>query len=183
MAVVSCSQPSFQDKAISIVRHRFPECEKILSVQVDTITFGMNLDYRINQFEDDKQMAEREAKEFLSTYKEFVQMGGRSVAQSYKDHSDEAKNRANWYQLVIDALDSLKLANTDILDTPTAYQYCIAYNYPSNLVWVQLAADGTLLKVSSSLRDMLLNPGDDVPGYYDLIVSMYNKRDKENNAK
>lgn len=71
----------------------------------------------------------------------------------------------------VEALDSLK-ASTDpaVLAKPTAYNCCVQYNYVGNFVWVQLNEFGDLLTISKDRRNWLLNPGQDVPGYLDLIL-------------
>lgn len=69
------------------------------------------------------------------------------------------------------ALDSLK-ASTDpaVLAKPTAYNCSVQYNSVGNIVWVQLDEFGNLLTISKDRHDWLFNPGQDVPGYLDLIL-------------
>ena len=70
----------------------------------------------------------------------------------------------------VPALDSLKASlDPEILAQPTAYNCAVTYNYEGNIVWVQLDEFGGLLTISKDRHDWLLNPGQDVPGYLDVI--------------
>ena len=71
----------------------------------------------------------------------------------------------------VEALDSLK-ASTDpaVLAKPTAYNCCVQYNYVGNFVWIQFDEFGNLLTISKDRRNWLLNPGEDAPGYLDIVL-------------
>lgn len=71
----------------------------------------------------------------------------------------------------IEALDSLKASlDPAVLAKPTAYNCCVQYNYVGNFVWVQLDGSGNLLTISKDRRNWLLNPGEDAPGYLDIVL-------------
>ena len=73
------------------------------------------------------------------------------------------------------ALDSLKASLGEELNVVTAYNCAVAYNYPNNLVWVQLDKFGNLLKITKDGRERLLNPGNDAPGYFELWKKRYGR--------
>jgi len=69
------------------------------------------------------------------------------------------------------ALDSLKASlDPAILSKPTAYNCSVQYNQVGNIVWVQLDENGQLLTISKDRHNWLLNPGEDAPGYLDIIL-------------
>ena len=74
------------------------------------------------------------------------------------------------------ALDSLKASLGDVANEVTAYNCTLAYNYPTNFVWVQLDQYGNLLKITKDIRETLLNPGSDAPGYFELLKEFYGRR-------
>jgi len=70
-----------------------------------------------------------------------------------------------------EALDSLKASlDPAILSKPTAYNCGVQYNRVGNIVWVQLDEYGKLLTISRDRHDWLLNPGEDAPGYLDIVL-------------
>lgn len=71
----------------------------------------------------------------------------------------------------VEALDSLRGSlDPAILAKPTAYNCCVQYNSVENFVWVQLDEFGNLLTISKDRRNWLLNPGEDAPGYLDIVL-------------
>lgn len=141
LLLAGCSGGDFiRSRAEHFVRRTYPDVDRILYYSVDTITLGDNMNYRIEQ-------AQR-----------FVKEAG------WMDKEDLDRETARLH-----ALDSLLAATTqDVIDTPTAYQCCIAYNVPSNLVWVQLDTYGNLLQISKDMMQLYLNPGEDLPGYFEV---------------
>ena len=127
-------------RAEHFVRSTYNDVDRVLSVKVDTVTYGDNLDYRIEQ-----------AKQRIDV------VYGEEIL---------AKNRA-W----VAVLDSLKEASGDILGQPTAFNCIVVYNdpgaSPGHIVWVQLDKYGNLLNITKEPEKVLLNPGEDVPGYFD----------------
>ena len=91
----------------------------------------------------------------------FRDFGGKTYEESL------AKDRA-W----VAALDSLKAASADVLGTPAAYNCIVTYNdpgiNPGCIVWVQLDPAGNLLNITKEPEKVLLNPGGDVPGYFEV---------------
>lgn len=142
--VVSCSSGDYiQRQAIRYTRAQFRDFSKLIHCSVDTVTIGDNLDYRIEQAQHSLQFQE-------SLYD--------------ADGIRKAKIR-------LERLDSLKLASDpDVLAKPTAYNCCVQYNTVGNFVWVQLDEYGALLSISKDRRNWLLNPGQDAPGYVELIL-------------
>lgn len=57
-------------------------------------------------------------------------------------------------------LDSMEIVHQDILDQPTAFRYTIAFDTPTNFVYVIQAPDGRNLGVSKDLNKLPLNPED-----------------------
>lgn len=71
----------------------------------------------------------------------------------------------------VEALDSLKASlDPAVLAKPTAYNCCVQYNYVGNFVWIQFDEFGNLLTISKDRRNWLLNPGEDAPGYLDIVL-------------
>lgn len=171
LCAYGCSGSSIANKAERLVRANYPDCEKILMVDIDTITIGDNLRYRLKQQKQYLEFTEANIEMYQGAIKEFKQYGasGKSYADEYRQKLQEEEKKLTMQKQMISALDSLKAARADISDVPAAYQICVAYNYPTNLVWIQLDAGGTLLKISKRREDMLLNPGLDMPGYFDII--------------
>lgn len=174
LALVGCAgKESIADKAVRLVRTNYPNCEKIIAVEVDTITLGDNLDYRIRQRQRGVEYSQSQVDYYKGTIKEFNRYGAsaRKIVDGYKDDLRQAEADLEREKRFLAALDSLKQATLDIAGTPTAYEICVTYNYYSNRVWVQLDADGTFLKMSESISDLLLNPGEDMPGYIEIAVN------------
>lgn len=168
LTVCACSQPfNPAKKAVRLVFGHYPDCEKILMVDVDTVTLGDNLEYRIKQQQREVEYAEADVDRYKRYIKEF--RNSRRIANEYRRDLHKADSILNRRKLRLSALDSLKAATLDIAGTPTAYQVCVAYNYPANLVWIQMDKDGTLLKISKSIMDIFFNPGEDMPGYFEII--------------
>ena len=148
LLLACCSGGDFiRSRAEHFVRRTYPDVDRILYYSVDTITLGDNMKYRIEQ-------AQRLVKE----------AGWRDKEAGWRDKEDLDRETARLH-----ALDSLLAATPqDVIDTPTAFQCCIAYNVPSNLVWVQLDTYGNLLQISKDMMQLYLNPGEDIPGYFEV---------------
>lgn len=71
------------------------------------------------------------------------------------------------------ALDSLKDASRDILDTPVAYTYTIQYDHVGNFVFVQIDDRNKVLMATRDRRELFLNPGRDIPGYFEVWDKFY----------
>lgn len=143
--MMSCSgKDTIASRAEHFVRVTYGDVDRILHVKVDTVTYGDKLDERMEQA--------RRSMEFSAMMK-------RSYSGDVRDESF-AKDKA-W----VEALDSLKGASGDILGDPAAFTCVVVYNNPSNLVWVQLDRHGNLLNITKEIGKLLMNPGDDVPGY------------------
>lgn len=147
--LISCTGGDFiRSRAEHFVRSTYRDVDKILYYSVDTVTLGDNMNYRIEQ-----------AKEHLENAQFFAER------LKNQDSLDDVAREAARLQ----ALDSLLVATEpDILNTPAAYQCCIAYNTANNLVWLQLDPYGKLLVISKDRTKMYLNPGNDIPGYLEV---------------
>ena len=171
LTTIACSDDDFiRTNAERYVRKTYSDVDRILYYSVDTVTYGMNLDHRIEQ-----------RKRGIESYEGFVK-DAKSRAEEYKRvsylkdlYEDQIKDMEKWQKKVdsekacLAALDSLKnTSSQDVLNHATAFTCCLAYNVPSNLVWVQLDENGNLLKISKDLAEMFLNPGDDIPGYLEI---------------
>ena len=155
--ITSCSlSKDPAKKAERLVRANYRDCEKIVYVSVDTITLGDNLQYRIEQQERYVKNAESDVKMY------------RRLGAGYGKYIHGADSTLDMARKRLAALDSLKQSTLDIANTPAAYQVCVAYNHPNNLVWIQLTTDCTLLKMSKRREELFLNPGSDMPGYYEI---------------
>lgn len=158
-----------RSRAEYFVRRTYPDVDRILYYKVDTVTLGDNMNYRIEQAEEHLRHAEsflREAERSAERNRRdgFKMLYSSDTANVSERKADVAREAAR-----LRALDSL-LANTaqDILDAPAAYQCCIAYNTPGNLVWLQLDPYGNLLVISKDILKLYYNPGGDVPGYLEV---------------
>ena len=170
LAVIACACSKPFDpakKATDLVRRNYPDCEKIIMVKVDTVTLGENLQYRIERQKGFVKDAEADVARYSGYVKEF--RSSKSIAASYRQALHHADSVLNKRRQLLFALDSLKDATLDMANTPAAYQVCVAYNYPNNLVWIQLDYDGTLLKMSKRMSDLLFSPGRDMPGYLEVL--------------
>lgn len=147
--LASCTGGDFiRSRAEHFVRSTYPDVDRILYYSVDTVTLGDNMDYRIKQAKERLKSAQHFAESFPSM-----------------NYLDDVERESAWVR----ALDSLKASTArDVLETPAAFQCCLAYNTPTNLVWVQLDPDGNLLNIAKDMMKLYLNPGDDVPGYFEL---------------
>lgn len=147
--LVSCTGGDYiRSRAEHFVRSTYPDVDRILHYSVDTVTLGDNMNYRIEQAKDRLKRAQGLAESF--------------PRQSYLDDVERESAR-------LQALDSLLTSTSpDVLNTPAAYQCCIAYNTPTNLVWLQLDPYGNLLVISKDRMKMYFNPGDDLPGYFEV---------------
>jgi len=143
----SCVGRTSASRAEHYVRTTFRDVDRVLSVSVDTVTWADNLDYRIGQ-------ARQYARTAAIMYESF---GGDSPRE-------ELDRETAWAA----ALDSLKDALAGLLDEPTAYNCVVTYNNWSNRVWVQLDTEGHLLNITKDPSQVLLNPGEDVPGYFEV---------------
>ena len=155
----SCSgKDVMASRAEHFVRSTYNDVDRIISVVVDTVTLGENMDYRIHQA--------RHRMEFSAMM--FRDFGGKTYEESL------AKDRA-W----VAALDSLKEASADVLGEPTAFNCIVVYNDsgadPGHIVWVQLDEYGNLLNITKEPEKVLLNPGGDVPGYFETWKKYHDK--------
>jgi len=158
-----------RSRAEHFVRATYHDVDRILYYKVDTITLGDNMNHRIEQAKENLKHAEFNL-EYAQRSAERSRRGGLMTIYA----SDTVRVRQNQEEVDrqtarLNALDSL-LANTaqDVLDTPAAYQCCIAYNDPANLVWLQLDPYGNLLVISKDMMKLYINPGNDLPGYFDI---------------
>ena len=133
-------------RAEHFVRATYNDVDRVLSVKVDTVTYGDNLDYRVEQARHRMEFSSMMSRDY----------GGKIYEESL------AKDKA-W----VAALDSLKDVSADVLGEATAFTCVVVYNNPSNLVWVQLDKYGNLLNITKEQEKVLLNPGEDVPGYFE----------------
>ena len=148
ICLTACSGKDFiQSRAEYFVRKTYNDVDRIFPVRVDTVTVGDNLDFRISQAAD---LVSSDARLYDTTNSGF-----------YFDMM--MKNKAR-----LEALDSLKMALGSELDKIAAYNCIVAYNNPSNIVWVQLGPYGNLLNITKDLNKLLINPGNDAPGYFEL---------------
>lgn len=148
--MTACSGGDFiASRAEHFVRTTYSDVDRILSVHVDTVTYGDNMDYRIEQATRNMEFA----------------------ADMFRRYgSDRAEQDLMKERAFVSALDSLKEASADILGKPTAYNCIVSYNNPGNLVWVQLDTYGNLLNITKDVEKILLNPGADVPGYREILT-------------
>ena len=142
--VVSCSNGDYiQRQAIRYTRAQYGDFNKLIHCSVDTVTIGDNLDYRIEQAQQNLRVQE-------------------------SLHDADGIRKA---EIQLTRLDSLKKASDPmILAKPTAYNCGVQYNSVGNFVWVQLDEFGGLLSISKDRRTWLLNPGEDAPGYIELLL-------------
>lgn len=156
VCLTACSGKDFiPSRAEHFVRRTYSDVDRIVYLRVDTVTFGDNLDYRIEQA--------RRSMEFAAMMKRTY--GG----ERYE--SDLAEEKA-W----VDALDSLKAATApEVLAGPVAFNCTVAYNHETNFVWVQLDPLGNLLGITKDRDEFLLNPGGDVPGYFELWKKFHDR--------
>lgn len=168
LTVGACITSSFDPakKAARLVWSHYSDCREILMIDVDTITLGDNLEYRIKQQQRDVEYTEADVNRYKGYIKEF--RNNRRIANEYRRDLHKADSILSRKKLRLSALDSLKAATLDIANTPAAYLVCVAYNSPTNLVWVQLDEYGTLLVISKRREDLYLNPGRDMPGYFEI---------------
>lgn len=166
LSLVACSSPSIEKQAASIVRKAYGGTQ-LLHVSVDTVTLGDNLDYRIEQA---RRQASSDSADVRRQQRYVNEFRGTSFAKSYNEYLKDAESKLSESLQKVADLDSLKRARLDIADTPAAYQCCVIFDDPMNIVWLQLSPDGKVLKMSRSLNDLYLNPGADMPGYLDLVL-------------
>lgn len=144
-AFAACSMQDYiRANAEHYVRKTYSDVDRILYYSVDTVTIGDNLDHRIKQAQD--------------------------LVESYRTSSIQfLRDKVPVEEARLAALDSLKNALApEILNHITAYDCCVAYNVPSNLVYVQLDEYGNLLNITKDIMKKFLNPGQDAPGYFEL---------------
>lgn len=141
LITAACSPGDFiRSRAESFVRSTYSDVDRILYYKVDTVTNRDNLNYRIEQAE----------------------MWVRS--SSLYDPSKAKKEQDR-----LDALrDLLKTIDQSKLDDIAAFNCTMAYNSPSNLVWVQLDKIGNLLNITKDMNKVYLNPGYDLEEYYEV---------------
>lgn len=160
LAVACGHSTDIGDIAKRYVRANYPDCREVVYCNIDTVTYGDNLEWRISQATRSVESAESQV--------EYLKRTRLSASMLEKEQKTlEIRKRT------LVSLDSLKAVSGDILSQATAYLVCIAYNTPTNLVWVQLDKQGNLLKISKDRAKMLINPGEDVPGYLEVWEAAY----------
>ena len=178
LAVVSCSiskEDFIKNRAIGYVKQVYKDYDKLIMYKVDTVTYGDNLDYRIEQADMSIKLAEGLLSVQESGARELARYGGDPDMERIEETRQDVKREKDRAA----ALDSVKKAlSPDVLNTPTAFTCCIAYNYPNNLVWVQVDTYGNLYVVDKNIEKLLLNPGDDAPGYLEVNNRFRKKSDK-----
>lgn len=162
--VTGCSQESIiSSNAKSFVRSTYNDVDRIISVSIDTVTVGDNLDFRIKQADLSRMQAETALQSTINYAKEMERYGA-NYTSSIESATERLAEQTAWCA----ALDSLKASLGDGGNEVAAYNCVVAYNYPNNLVWVQLDPYGNLLKITKDIGERLLNPGNDAPGYFEL---------------
>ena len=147
------------------VRSTYNDVDKIIMVKIDTVTVGDNLDYRIEQGRQRLEFAEKMLEMEERNAAERARYGGTPNASRL----DDAKSDVWREKGRVAALDSLRNALApDILNEAAAFFCCVAYNNPTNLVWVQVDPSGNLLAIDKDRMKMLINPGKDAPGYFEI---------------
>ena len=166
----ACTTSSFDPakKAERLVWRHYSDCREILMVDVDTVTLGDNLKFHIERQQESVRRSERDVKMYKGLVKEF--RSSKVAASSYRKYLHRADSILNVEKLRLADLDSLRRATLDIADTPAAYQVCVAYNSPTNLVWIQFGEDGELLAMSKRMEDLYIKIGHDVPGYLETVL-------------
>ena len=138
-------------RAEHFVRSTYNDVDRVLSVKIDTVTYGENLDYRIGQARHNLEFASMMVRDYKS------------------DHAVKEQEEAKAW---VAALDSLKSVSGSALGETAAYNCIVVYNDPNinpgSIVWVQLDPYGNLLNITKEPEKVLLNPGGDVPGYFEL---------------
>lgn len=147
------------------VHTAFNDVDRILTVKIDTVTVGDNLDYRIEQGRQNLQFAETLLENEERNARELARYGGTPNTSRLED----AKSNVEREKGRVAALDSLRNALApDAIGETAAYFCCVAYNNPTNLVWVQVDPSGNLLAIDKDRMKMLINPGKDAPGYQEI---------------
>lgn len=153
LMMAACSgKDTISSRAEHFVRTTYNDVDRIISVRIDTVTLGENLDYRIQQTEHNMEFA----------------------AMMFRDYGGKMyEEELAKYKVRMASLDSLKTASADILGKTAAYNCIVVYNDPNInpgcIVWVQLDPDGNLLNITKDPEKVLLNPGADVPGYLQIV--------------
>ena len=156
------------------MKEHFSDCENIIHVNTDTITLGDNLAHRIQQAERYVSFAKDEVERYRTWADDWEKdRFGKDYAEEHRAMQREAEKKLADEEAWLSALDSLMTATLDIANTPTAYTVWVQYNYVGNFALVQLSADGDLLVITKDTNRLLLNPGDDMPGYYELYCKHY----------
>jgi hypothetical protein len=141
LMAAACSPGDFiRSRAESFVRSTYSDVDRILYYKVDTVTNRDNLNYRIEQ-------AER-------TIRSYSTLGIGNV--------DNERKRLEAIRGLLDTIEPERL------DDIAAFSCTIAYNSPSNLVWVQLDKVGNLLNITKDRNKVYLNPGYDLEEYYEV---------------
>lgn len=169
--VVACSESDLiESRAKHFVRRTYNDVDRIIMVDIKPVTIGDNLDYRIERAAINKGYAESSLKTAILSAEELKRYG-----YDYTSSVEEARARLAEETAWCAALDSLKASLGEELNLVTAYNCAVAYNYPNNLVWVQIDKYGNLLKITKDARERLLNPGNDAPGYFELWKKHYGR--------
>lgn len=162
---ISCTSPDAGSVAVRYVRKAYPDVREIIYCKIDTVTYGDNLDWRI-----------RQARQALEDKQSHLQLTRTlSHLPGQMDEIEKTRQEIIYAEEWVTALDSLRVASGELLDHTVAYLICVAYNVPANFVWVQLDEFLNLLRISKRREDMYFNPGDDIPGYFELYNKHYNE--------
>lgn len=172
LSIISCStshEKIREEKVMSAIQKSYSDFNNVITIMVDTVTFGDNLDFRIEQCQKDIQRITRDIEGYHRDLKDDKRYNYKSLAEIHQRYLEESEAKLEKENLRHQALDSLKSAIGDSGEEIAAYTYCVAYNYPTNLVWVQIDALNNILVVTKDIKKLLLNPGGDVSGYYEVL--------------
>ncbi len=164
LAIASCVGSGLDIKrtAERYASQYFPNYGQIIAYHIDTVTLGDNLAYR-------KERAQENLRRDESLYDL-----NKKSPYPLKSALDEEAKRIDRDKRWLAALDSLEAANADILHQVTAYT-CHFNFVTGNTAWVQLDKDGNPLLITDSREKVFFNPGEDVPGYYEVWKKLYDE--------
>lgn len=164
LAIASCVGSGLDIKrtAERYAMQYFPSYGQIISYHIDTVTLGDNLAYRKERAQESLRMDE-------SLY-DLNKKSPYPIKSALEEEAKRIDRDKRW----LAALDSLEAANADILDQVTAYT-CHFNFVTANTAWVQLDKYGNPLLITDRREKVFLNPGEDVPGYYELWQKRYDE--------
>ena len=161
---MSACNDTIDSKAEYYARKTYSDVDRIIVVNVDTVTYGDNLNYRISQANHDIEFCKGLIKQEKSYIEEIQRYGATHDTSDLHKYNQKLVSEIAWRN----ALDSLRISSSAILLEPTAFNCIIAYNGSSNYIWVQLDKEGNLQNITKDVNKVLLNPGDDIPGYLEI---------------